>query len=152
MGVVEKGNKIFVSASEIDKNKVTVELQQNFKQRSQEYYTVPFINKSQGDQESVLFIQTTYLDAFKQKQAAGEPEFTVVVVTSFQYGQNDEKTSRWIVYHDKSMNAFQWRFVASVKSKLGNKLGSFGGGIFKSFVGVDIGNLAALFGDTLRDF
>lgn len=48
MGVVEKGNKIFVSASEIDKNKVTVEWQQNFKQRSQEYYTVPFINKSQG--------------------------------------------------------------------------------------------------------
>ncbi|KAK1658843.1 hypothetical protein BDP55DRAFT_373145 [Colletotrichum godetiae] len=151
MGVVEKGNKIFVSASEIDKNKVTVEWQQNFKQRSQEYYTVPFINKSQ-DQESVLFIQTNYLDAFKKKQAAGETEFTVVVDTSFQYGQNDEKTSRWIVYHDKSMNAFQWRFVASVKSKLGNQLGSFGGGIFKSFVGVDIGNLAALIGHPLRDF
>ncbi|KXH50059.1 hypothetical protein CSIM01_07317 [Colletotrichum simmondsii] len=152
MGVVEKGNKIFISASEIDKNKVTVEWQQNFKQRSQEYYTVPFINKSQGDQESVLFIQTNYLDAFKKKHVAGEPEFTVVIDTSFQYGQNDEKTSRWLAYHDKSMNAFQWRFVASVKSKLGNQLGSFGGGIFKSFIGVDIGNLAALIGHPLRDF
>ncbi|KAK1457175.1 hypothetical protein CCUS01_01642 [Colletotrichum cuscutae] len=152
MGVVEKGNKIFVSASEIDKNKVTVEWQQNTKQRSQEYYTVPFFNKSQGDQESVLFIQANYIDAFKKKQVAGESEFTVVVDTSFQYGQNDEKTTRWLVYHDKSMNAFQWRFVASVKSKLGNSLSSFAGGVFKSFTGVDIGSLAALIGHPLRDF
>ncbi len=48
MGVVEKGNKIYVPASGLTENKVTVEWQQNFSKKSQEYYSIPFYNKDQG--------------------------------------------------------------------------------------------------------
>ncbi len=131
MGVVEKGNTIYVPADKLTENKVTVEWQQNLSKKSQEYYSVPFFNKSQGtefsretelrscishlcavanpvtgDEQGVLFISTTYLDSFKSKHATGD-NFTVVVDSSFQYGQNKEKTLRWLAYHDKSMNAYQ---------------------------------------------
>jgi len=59
-----------------------------------------------GDEQGVIFISTSYLDSFKAKKVAGE-DFTIVVDDSFQYGQNKEKTARWLAYHDKSMNAFQ---------------------------------------------
>lgn len=54
-----------------------------------------------GDEEGVLFIQTTYLQKFKDKPAeaymsSGE-EHTVVVDDAFQYGQDKERTRRWLV-------------------------------------------------------
>lgn len=63
-------------------------------------------NSVTGDEQGVIFISTSYLEKFKGKKAAGE-DFTVVVDDSFQYGQNKEKTNRWLAFHDKSMNAFQ---------------------------------------------
>lgn len=151
MGVVEKGNTIYIPASTLTENKVTVEWQQNLSKKSQEYYSVAFFNKSKGDEQSVIFISTSFLESFKSKKAAGE-DITVVVDDSFQYGQNKEKTARWLVYHDKSMNAFQWRFVASAKQKFGDKLAGFAGGLLKQYIGVDISALAGFIGDPLRNF
>lgn len=48
MGVVEKGNTIYIAANTLTENKVTVEWSQNLSKKSQEYYTVPFTNKSKG--------------------------------------------------------------------------------------------------------
>lgn len=48
MGVVEKGNKIFVPADKLTATEVTVQWQQNFSQRQQQYYSVPFYNKDLG--------------------------------------------------------------------------------------------------------
>ncbi|KAK5952286.1 hypothetical protein OHC33_006759 [Knufia fluminis] len=151
MGVVEKGNKIFVPADKLTATEVTVQWQQNFSQRQQQYYSVPFYNKDLGDEQSVLFIQKDYLDSFKNKKTSGD-DFTLIVDDSFQYGQNKEKTERWLAYHDKSMNAFQWRFIASMQSKLGGGLADFAGGILKQYIGIDLSILKGLIGDPLRNF
>ncbi|KAI8192963.1 hypothetical protein KHU50_012946 [Colletotrichum sp. SAR 10_65] len=163
--VVEKGNRIHVPASEITNKKVTVEWQQSLKMHSQDYYSVPFFNKT----KSILFIQTSYLDSFKNKNirsSAGwfsylfsffsrspdDGDYTVIVDDSFQYGQNSDQTSRWLAYHDKGITAFQWRYVASLQSTVGSALAGFGGGIFKQYSGVDVSKLSGLNGDPLHNF
>ncbi|KAE9582482.1 hypothetical protein CGCF415_v009305 [Colletotrichum fructicola] len=167
--VVEKGNRIHVPASEITSKKVTVEWQQSLKMHSQDYYSVPFFNKDKGDEQSVLFIQTSYLDSFKNKnirssagwfsyifsffsRGADDGDYTVIVDDSFQYGQNSDQTSRWLAYHDKGIAAFQWRYVASLQSTVGSALAGFGGGIFKQYSGVDVSKLSGLIGDPLHNF
>ncbi|KAF4879983.1 hypothetical protein CGCSCA1_v001179 [Colletotrichum siamense] len=167
--VVEKGNRIHVPASEITNKKVTVEWQQSLKMHSQDYYSVPFFNKDKGDEQSILFIQTSYLDSFKNKnirssagwfsylfsffsRSADDGDYTVIVDDSFQYGQNSDQTSRWLAYHDKGITAFQWRYVASLQSTVGSALAGFGGGIFKQYSGVDVSKLSGLIGDPLHNF
>ncbi|KAI8169603.1 hypothetical protein K4K49_001314 [Colletotrichum sp. SAR 10_70] len=167
--VVEKGNRIHVPASEITNKKVTVEWQQSLKMHSQDYYSVPFFNKDKGDEQSILFIQTSYLDSFKNKnirssagwfsylfsffsRSADDGDYTVIVDDSFQYGQNSDQTSRWLAYHDKGITAFQWRYVASLQSTVGSALAGFGGGVFKQYSGVDVSKLSGLIGDPLHNF
>ncbi|KAF4922339.1 hypothetical protein CGCVW01_v005330 [Colletotrichum viniferum] len=167
--VVEKGNRIHIPASEITNKKITVEWQQSLKMHSQDYYSVPFFNKDKGDEQSVLFIQTSYLDSFKNKnirssaawlsyfssffsRSGDEGDYTVIVDDSFQYGQNSDQTSRWLSYHDKDITAFQWRYVASLQSTVGSALAGFGGGIFKQYSGVDVSKLSGLSGDPLHNF
>ncbi|KAF3805562.1 hypothetical protein GCG54_00005599 [Colletotrichum gloeosporioides] len=167
--VVEKGNRIHVPASEITDKKVTVEWQQSLKMHSQDYYSVPFFNKDKGDEQSVLFIQTSYLDSFKNKnirssagwfsylfsffsRSTDDGDYTVIVDDSFQYGQNSDQTSRWLAYHDKGITAFQWRYVASLQSTVGSALAGFGGGIFQQYSGVDVSKLSGLIGDPLHNF
>ena len=48
MGVVQKGNKIFVPAGELINTEITVKWKQGFKDRIADYYSVPFYNKDQG--------------------------------------------------------------------------------------------------------
>ncbi|KAH7148076.1 hypothetical protein DER46DRAFT_666534 [Fusarium sp. MPI-SDFR-AT-0072] len=104
--VVEKGNKIFIPASQLETTEVRVEWAQHFTMHSVPYYAVPFYNRDQGDEESVIFIQKTYLDSLQNKSVPGD-ELTIIVDDSFQYGQNREKTKRWLVYHDKKNQAYQ---------------------------------------------
>jgi hypothetical protein len=59
-----------------------------------------------GNEESVIFIQKSYLDSLKSKKAPGD-DLTVIVDDSFQYGQNKEKTRRWLAYHNKKNEAYQ---------------------------------------------
>ncbi|EHK97521.1 hypothetical protein GLAREA_12021 [Glarea lozoyensis ATCC 20868] len=151
MGVVEKGDTIYIPANTITEHKVKVEWQQNLAHKTQDYYSVPFFNKTQGDEQGVIFISTAYLDEFKAKKTGGE-DLTIVVDESFQYGQNKEKTTRWLAFHDKSMKAFQWRFVASAKQAFGDKLSSFAGGFLKTYIMVDISALSGFLGDPLRNF
>ncbi|KAI8623565.1 hypothetical protein F5Y19DRAFT_458319 [Xylariaceae sp. FL1651] len=151
MGVVEKGNVIYIPADKLTSNEVTVEWQQSLSNKTAQYYSVPFFNKTQGNEESVIFIQKTYLDALKNKKVDGD-DLTVIVDDSFQYGQNKEKTKRWLAYHDKNNKAYQWRFVATVSSKLGSALATFGGGLFKQYVGIDLGAIKGFFGDYLHNF
>lgn len=48
MGIIEKGNTIFIPAPNLIEKTITVEWSQNFQHRSQEYYIVPCYNKSKG--------------------------------------------------------------------------------------------------------
>ncbi|KAJ3543299.1 hypothetical protein NM208_g3649 [Fusarium decemcellulare] len=146
--VVEKGNKIFIPADQLTATEVKVEWQQNFSKRSEQYYSVPFFNKDQGSEESVIFIQKSYLEALKKKKAPGD-DLTVIVDDSFQYGQNQEKTKRWLAYHNKDNKPYQWRFVAGLYSKLGKAALGFAGSFFPN---IDLGLLESLLGDYLHNF
>lgn len=71
--------------------------------------TTPIISANSivsGNEESVIFIQKSYLDSLKSKKAPGD-DLTVIVDDSFQYGQNQEKTKRWLAYHNKKNEAYQ---------------------------------------------
>jgi hypothetical protein len=57
--------------------------------------------------EGALFIQTSYLQQFKDKAVGGKEKFTIMVDDSFQYGQKKGGTGRWLVYHDKEHKPFQ---------------------------------------------
>ncbi|KAH0439396.1 hypothetical protein CcaCcLH18_02873 [Colletotrichum camelliae] len=189
--VVEKGNRIHVPASEITKTRVKVEWQQSLQMHSQDYYSVPFFNKDngedslqslrqlhayhaaanfiKGDEQSIIFIQASHLDSFKNKnirssagwfsyffsffsRSADDGDYTVIVDDSFQYGQTADQSYRWLAYHDKGITAFQWRYVASLQSTAGSLLATFGGGIFKRYSGVDVGKLSGMIGDPLHNF
>ncbi|KAL4724255.1 hypothetical protein ACLX1H_008868 [Fusarium chlamydosporum] len=146
--VVEKGNKIFIPADQLTATEVKVGWSKNFSNYSEQYYTVPFFNKDQSNEESVIFIQKSYLDALNNKKAPGD-DLTVIVDDSFQYGQNKEKTKRWLAFHNKNNEAYQWRFVEGLKSKLGQAALKFANGFFPS---IDLGMLKLLFGDYLHNF
>ncbi|KAF4954276.1 hypothetical protein FSARC_12186 [Fusarium sarcochroum] len=146
--VVEKGNKIYIPADKLTATEVKVEWSQNLSSRSEQYYSVPFFNKDQGNEQSLIFIQKSYLEALKNKKAPGD-ELTVVVDDSFQYGQNKEKTKRWLAYHDKNNKAYQWRFVEGLYAKLGQAAINFAGSIFPQ---IDLGILKTLLGDYLHNF
>ncbi|KAH7563558.1 hypothetical protein BM1_00605 [Bipolaris maydis] len=134
---VEKGNKIFIAEGDIAANPATVNWQQNLSQKSDTYYMAVFTNKDKsiywppmpdrsllilGDtdnEQSYIFIQQGKLDALKAKSSGDA--FTITVDDSFQYGQkNKQGEGRFLVFHDKSRNPFQWRFVSTLYSKLGN--------------------------------
>ncbi|KAF4444951.1 hypothetical protein FACUT_288 [Fusarium acutatum] len=146
--VVETGHKIFIPADQLTTTEVKVEWQQSFRAKSAQYYAVPFFNRDQDNEESVIFIQTTYVDSLKSKKVDGD-ELMVIVDSSFQYGQNKEKTKRWLVYHDRMNNAYQWRFMFGLISKLGNDALKFGGGFIPS---IDMEMLRFIFGDYLHNF
>ncbi|KAF5596726.1 hypothetical protein FPCIR_3937 [Fusarium pseudocircinatum] len=149
--VLEKGNKISIPADQLTATEVKVEWQQSFRAKSAQYYAVPFFNRDQDNEESVIFIQTTYLGSLKSKSVPGD-DLTVVVDDSFQYSLNNEKTKRWLIYHDKSNNILQasqeWRFVAGLMSKLGDDARKFGGGFFPD---IDLSQMRLLFSDYPRD-
>ncbi|KAG5744695.1 hypothetical protein H9Q72_012395 [Fusarium xylarioides] len=100
--VVEKGHKIFIPADQLTATEVKVEWQQSLRAQSAQYYAVPFFNRDQDNEESVIFIQTSYLDSLKSKSAF-EDKITVI-----------------------------WRFMFGLISKLGNDALKFGGGFIPS--------------------
>ncbi|KAF4503405.1 hypothetical protein FAGAP_358 [Fusarium agapanthi] len=149
--VLEKGNKIFIPADQLTTTEVQIEWTLHFSHRTAQYYAVPFFNRDQGNEESVIFIQTTYLDSLKSKNVPGD-DLTVVVDNSFQYSLNNEKTKRWLVYHDKSNNVPQasqeWRYAAGLMSTLGDDARKFGGGFFPD---LDLSKMRLFFSDYPRD-
>jgi hypothetical protein len=59
--VVEKGNKILIPADKLTATEVKVEWSKNFTSHSEQYYSVPFYNKDQGQCKQGLPFQTGLL-------------------------------------------------------------------------------------------
>lgn len=62
-----------------------------------------------GDLSGILFVQASKLGALKSKKITGD-DYDIVVDDSFQYGQDNAKTKRFLVYHDKDNKPYQVRF------------------------------------------
>ncbi|CEI67987.1 hypothetical protein FVEN_g7740 [Fusarium venenatum] len=147
--VVENGNKIFIPVDQLTTTEINVEWAAKYSPyRSEQYYAVPCFNTEQSNEEIVIFIQKSYLGDLKNKQSPGD-DLTIIVDNSFQYGQNKEKTKRWLLFHNKEREMLQWRFVAALTSKLGQDTSKFANGFFPT---ADMYTLSKLFGNRLHNF
>lgn len=56
---------------------------------------------------SLIFIQASKLEEFKNKKATSERDFDFNINEEFQYGESRDKSTRFLVYHDKGNQIFQ---------------------------------------------
>ena len=171
--IVEKGDWIEIVPD--FKENATIKWQQDLGNRQEPYLVYPYSVEGKPAQGS-LFIQFGLRKDFFKNCKVGESdivpdekEYKIQVSEAFQYGQNNEKTLRFLVYHNKSNKPYQHRFIETTAfSNIGNKIAAVGSGavsvagtaagagaaagaweeLFKQ--GVDLAK--AFIGDYLKDF
>lgn len=155
-GMVERGDKIIfpTEALKTDDNVVSIEWQQDFKQRKADYVIVVSVI----DNTNVvvpLFVQKSMRDKLLDNCATDANECSIVVDEDFQYGQNNEKTFRFLVYHNKAYRPYQHRFInTSTVSKIVSlaKKAKLTSNNELKVLDEAISKAQAIFGDYLRDF
>lgn len=160
MTIVEKGD--WIKFNPESKQTETIQWQQNFSSRQEEYIVLPYSVKDKEASGS-LFIQLGLADLFFGKCSEDESSnplvkggYKIQVDDAFQYGQNNEKTLRFLVFHNKDNKPYQHRFIETTAfSNIGNKIVAIGGSAAPLWdellkKGADIAK--AFIGDYLRDF
>lgn len=104
-GVVGKGDTVIFPRAQLNDSASvqTIEWKQNMSSRSEKY-----IQLTATDGTSV-FVQPEMAGQVQQKCDANFCAFTVG--KDFQYGQSADKTTRFLVLHDKKRKPFQHRFM-----------------------------------------
>jgi hypothetical protein len=157
--LVDKGNTISFPKDELDGSSITIEWKQNISSKKADFVLVSAFIDDDTTSAFPLFIQKTWIDRFQGKCKTSEDgkKCTVVVDSDFQYGQDKDKTMRFLVYQDKSNKQFQHRFINStIASKFASLVKKVAGsvdsvpyvGTMNKLVGLGQG----IFGDPLRDF
>lgn len=160
MTIAEKGD--WIKFNPEFKQTETIQWQQNFSNRQEEYIVLPYSVKGKEASGS-LFIQLGFADLFFEKCSEDESSnplvkggYKIQVDDAFQYGQNNEKTLRFLVFHKKDNKPYQHRFIETTAfSIIGNKIVAIGGSAAPHWnelleKGADIAK--AFIGDYLRDF
>lgn len=131
MAIVEKGD--WIKFDPASKTQETIKWQQDLGSRQAPYTVVPYTVKDKQAAGS-LFIQSSLADQFFEKCQKDDSEnplvsggYKIEVDDAFQYGQNNEQTLRFLVYHDKSNKPYQHRFIETTAfSNIGNKIVAVG--------------------------
>ena len=160
IAIVEKGDYIIFNPD--SKGKITIKWQQNMVTMHEKYLALPYSVKDKEASGS-LFIQLAFVDSFFEKCSEDESSnplfkggYKIQVDEAFQYGQNNEKTLRFLVYHNKANKPYKHRFIQShAFQNIANKIVAIGGagsGIWGEAIkqGSELGQ--AFIGDYLRDF
>ncbi|MDB9519429.1 hypothetical protein PN466_21020 [Roseofilum reptotaenium CS-1145] len=165
--LVEKGDWIKFNPPQEPEN-VNIKWQQDLGNREQPY--IPLLYSVNGKKASgSLFVSASEADAFFEKCEPNESKnplvkggYKIQVDDGFQYGQNNEKTLRFLVYHDKSNKPYQHRFIETTAfSNIGRKISAISAAAGETTSeakawgmlveqGMEIGK--AFIGDYLRDF
>lgn len=158
--IVEKGD--WIKFNPQAKESVTIEWQQNLGNRREEYIAIPYTVNGKNASGS-LFVQAGAASDFFEKCSEDESTnplvsggYKIQVDDGFQYGQNNEKTLRFLVYHDKSNKPYQHRFIETTAfSNIGSKIVSVGAASAPAWgeliqQGANVAK--AFIGDYLRDF
>ncbi|KAI4608964.1 hypothetical protein J4E80_008709 [Alternaria sp. BMP 0032] len=127
--LVQKGNTIHIPAEFLGGEKsstITVNWSQRLSSRQQDYYICNYTVKSGGESDGVIYVQTDKLDDLKAKKIDGG-DYTFRVDESFQYGQNQEQTKRFLVFHNMNNWPYQHRFVEPTITTLGAEAKKFTG-------------------------
>ena len=117
-GLATSGDAFWFTASALDdaSNVLTVEWSQAMREQSAEYVQVTAIfadaPKSTEGLPFMMFLQKDMVEAFRQ-QYCDESRCQASVTAQFQYGQDKNKTMRFVVYHNPSNKPYQHRFLAT---------------------------------------
>lgn len=116
--LVQKGDKISFSqdALKTTDNVVSIEWVQDLATKSMkaDYRVVDAVIDGAGVSVT-LFVENSFTDSLEKKCTLEESKYTVVVDSDFQYGQDKEKTSRFLVYHNKKNKPYQHRFIETTR-------------------------------------
>lgn len=75
----------------------------------------PFADNYLEKKGGELFIQANKLQTLVDKQGQDGPKYTVKIDDDFQYGQNEERTERFLVFHDKNNRPYQVRSFTMIR-------------------------------------
>jgi hypothetical protein len=163
--VVEKGDQITFRLTELTnkKNIREVKWSQFMSERTENYIELTAAIKGEKLSLTTVFISSKITDQVKKNCTGGT--CTLKVDSAFQYGQNNEKTVRFLVLHNKSNKPYQHRFVetsmlsmaATGAENTAKSAGLIGGFVPQAAIAAKTGEIAikklkALVGDPLRDF
>ncbi|KAJ7775350.1 hypothetical protein B0H16DRAFT_1302880 [Mycena metata] len=156
---VKKGDTILVAEATLttaEKAPVDIKWKQDKKERDAKYVETSFSRTDKpapAVDEGRIFIQADMMEASKKLTVADQAKYTIIVDTDFEYGQKDKTgKGRFLVFHDKSSEIFQHRFLKGIVLKYGEKAGEvakqFG---FEGASGI-MSDVGSLFGDELHPF
>ncbi|KAF5000371.1 hypothetical protein FGRMN_1839 [Fusarium graminum] len=160
MALVTKGDVIQFSDmvrsatdKTVDPVRITITWQQNLRTRSEAYISCTYSVISSG-KRGQLFIQASKLgDLWDKRDQKGDKNWiTVQVGDAFQYGQNEDRTDRFLVYHDKSNRPYQRRFVKQLTELLGDRALDWAQRMGFNSLNDLKNDIESLFGEYLRDF
>ncbi|KAF7557641.1 hypothetical protein G7Z17_g616 [Cylindrodendrum hubeiense] len=136
----------------LDATKLTISWKQMGRTRTETYIRCRFTVTSSERKDGQLFIQASKLQALIDKQDRDGPMIAVKVGDDFQFGQNQGRTERFLVFHDKNNKPYQHRFVEQLLVVLGDQAIDWARNM--GFEGIEsIRNKAAdIIGEYLRDF
>ena len=153
MDLVEKNDWI---TFDLGAKKVqTIEWSQNLSSKKAAYIAVPYLAKDKQT-GGAFFIQSNFLDQLiKMSQVVKGDKYQVRITEDFQYGQDKDKTVRFLVYHNKCNKPYQHRFTStSIFKDMAEKLHELGGHIpdIGNIIGKMVGVGEAFIGDHLKNF
>ncbi|EEU36793.1 uncharacterized protein NECHADRAFT_80984 [Fusarium vanettenii 77-13-4] len=143
---------LWIQNGSLDPTRLTIKWRQMVKDRTETYIRCRFTVSSSEKKGGELFIQANKLQTLVDKQGQDGPKYTVKIDDDFQYGQNEERTERFLVFHDKNNRPYQHRFVVQLVMLLGNQ--AIGWARSMGFDSIESlrDKAASIFGDYLRDF
>ncbi len=158
--LVEKGNLIEFYLE--PKESTKIEWQQNFAKHKENFMVVAF-NVVNSEVTRTLFIAQKKAKEFMNKAEKSTNEnplfdavsYTTTVDDDFQYGQDADKTIRFLVFHDKNEKMYQHRFVSTnafqnVATAIGEKVDKIES--IKKYLDKIMSLGKAYIGDPLRSF
>ena len=163
--LIDQGDQINFKLAELTNvnNIRKVKWSQFMRTKTQNYIELTANIEGKDIAAATLFISSKFVDQVKKKCAGDTCKLKVD--STFQYGQNKEKTVRFLVLHDKSNKPYQHRFVeTSMLSMAATSAETVakGAGLIGAFVPpaaiagktgeIAIEKLKAIVGDPLRDF
>ena len=155
---------VFSKASLTDANAIkVVEWSQSFSSRKAKYVQITAAVKK--DQPHLVMLFMSEAMALVMQEQCKNGKCQMKVNSKFQYGQNKEKTMRFLVLHDKSNKPYQHRFIststlstfangAEVMAKTASTLGVVvpSAGFIGMTGGKIVSSLKSVIGDPLRNF
>ncbi|KAG8927608.1 hypothetical protein FRC01_007183 [Tulasnella sp. 417] len=121
---VDKGDVLVIPApsdkTKNDSNKITIHWRQQFRQRDDDYYLLIAKNKTQGDCQVPIYIQSDWYNEQGFNSASGmrkidSDNHALTIDNRHQYAGKPE--CRFVVWHDKEKKPYSDRFLQSSSLK-----------------------------------